>query len=209
MKISIKLLSLLLFCVIIFGTMAVQATWVYGLPVESVFENLLISMAEFDYKPEEVLPGTEEDSKFEINHQSLLEEILNNSKYGVNKSSVIPSNLPDYNDILHGYENKIGGGNMNNIPNAGNLGFTITCVRENDEIVAYYLYTFDEFSSYTAGKGLKVYRTLIEKNENTGKWEGVSSKEGYVIAESTTVKLGKDYYYILPFAWQSGSMPTT
>ena len=209
MKILPKLLSLLLL-VATLCVSGVYATWQYaGIPTNDVTGTLSLSLTEFIYKPEEVLPGTEEDSKLNVNHQALLEEILYNSKYGLNKSDTIPSNLPDFNDILHCYENKISSGNMNNIPKAGNLGFTITCIRENGEIVGYYLYSFGEFSSYTTGNAITVYRTLIQWSDLENEWTGVSSKNGYVITASNTVKMGKGYYYILPSAWQSGSTPTT
>jgi len=188
----------------ILGCGGVYAVWYYNAPfVEEFSAATSLILNDFFFAPDVVLPGTDQDSDLGKNHQSLLHEILYSSKYGLNLTETIHANMAQYGDMITCYENGIQGGNMNNIPRAGNLGFVLTCEREADEIVSFFLYTFDEFSSYINDSKIVVYKTMITKNEN-GEWESPISWEGYVVASQETVAIHKKEYYILPAAWKSG-----
>lgn len=202
MRTCIRIFSVVTFLTVIFTTSNVFAKWYYNEVTDP--ENIAFFLQEFVFAPEEILPGTAEDSKLEVNHQSILYEILNSSKYGLNKANVLPSNMGKYDDMIVCYENGISGGNMNNIPRAGNLGFVITCTRENGKIVSYYLYTFEEFDDVENGLALVVYRTLIQQSEGGGDWYAPSSAKGYVVLGSDSVDRLKGNNYILPSAWVKG-----
>ncbi len=208
MKSSIRLLLLLTFLTIIFTISNVFAKWYYNEFTDP--ENISLFLQEFLYAPEEILPGTEEDSKLETNHQAILQEILYSKKYGLNPANVLHSNMSKYGDMIVCYENGISGGNMNNIPRAGNLGFVLTCTREAGEIVSYYLYTFEEFTEIENGSSIVVYQTLIVPQENgPDKWWAPSSKIGYVVISPDSIGQKKGKYYILPSAWVAGEAPNT
>lgn len=75
-------------CLFVFSSLSVYAVWVfYSKPVESEELSLDITMSEFTYKPEEVLPDDEEDDIAGTNQLALIEALVNGSGIGLNSNN--------------------------------------------------------------------------------------------------------------------------
>lgn len=154
----------------------VFATWYYTYETTpSVQENLSVSLSEFEWKPEEILPT---ESEIGENHLALIELILNENQkgYGLNY---------DNKHVLEGYLDKYGLVFSNQKVSGGNLKFVSDetnqlyyCVEKISETM-YYAYTFS-FSDLNSVKGtatvMPVYRTVLEK---TDIWRAPRSYFGY------------------------------
>ncbi len=154
----------------------VFATWYYTYEATpSAQENLSVSLSEFEWKPEEILPT---ESEIGENHLALIELILNENKkgYGLNY---------DNKHVLEGYLDKYGLVFSNQKVSGGNLKFVSDetnqlyyCVEKISDTM-YYAYTFS-FSDLNSVKGtataMPVYRTVLEK---TDKWRAPRSYFGY------------------------------
>ncbi len=154
----------------------VFATWYYTYETApNAQENLSVSLSDFEWKPEEILPT---ESEIGENHLALIELILNESNkgYGLNY---------DNKHVLEGYLDKYGLVFSNQKVSGGNLKFVSDetnqlyyCVEKISDTM-YYAYTFS-FSDLNSVKGtaavMPVYRTVLEK---TDKWRAPRSYFGY------------------------------
>ena len=154
----------------------VFATWYYTYETApNAQENLSVSLSEFEWKPEEILPT---ESEIGENHMALIELILNenNKGYGLNY---------DNKHVLEGYLDKYGLVFSNQKVSGGNLKFVSDetnqlyyCVEKISDTM-YYAYTFS-FGDLNSVKGtatvMPVYRTVLEK---TDKWRAPRSYFGY------------------------------
>jgi len=154
----------------------VFATWYYTYETApNAQENLSVSLSDFEWKPEEILPT---ESEIGENHLALIELILNESNkgYGLNY---------DNKHVLEGYLDKYGLVFSNQKVSGGNLKFVSDetnqlyyCVEKISDTM-YYAYTFS-FSDLNSVKGtatvMPVYRTVLEK---TDKWRAPKSYFGY------------------------------
>ena len=154
----------------------VFATWYYTYETApNAQENLSVSLSDFEWKPEEILPT---ESEIGENHLALIELILNESNkgYGLNY---------DNKHVLEGYLDKYGLVFSNQKVSGGNLKFVSDetnqlyyCVEKISETM-YYAYTFS-FSDLNSVKGtatvMPVYRTVLEK---TDIWRAPRSYFGY------------------------------
>ncbi len=154
----------------------VFATWYYTYDITpNAQENLKVSLSEFEWKPDEILPT---ESEIGENHLALIELILNESNkgYGLNY---------DNKHVLEGYLDKYGLVFSNQKVTGGNLKFVSDetnqlyyCVEKISDTM-YYAYTFS-FSDLNSVKGtatvMPVYRTVLEK---TDKWRAPRSYFGY------------------------------
>ena len=154
----------------------VFATWCYAQhPVETANEGLNITLSEFVWAPEEILPT---QSAIGENHLALIELILNerDKGYGLNYDS---------KNVLESYLNKKGIIFSNQKTTGGNLKFVSDetkqlyyCIQKISDTL-YYAYTFT-YSDLNSAKGtntaIPVYRTLLEK---TSTWSATKSYFGY------------------------------
>lgn len=154
----------------------VFATWYYTYETTpNAQENLKVSLSEFEWKPDEILPT---ESEIGENHLALIELILNENQkgYGLNY---------DNKHVLEGYLDKDGIVFSNQKVTGGNLKFVSDetnqlyyCVEKISDTM-YYAYTFS-FSDLNSVKGtatvMPVYRTVLEK---TDKWRAPRSYFGY------------------------------
>ena len=154
----------------------VFATWYYTYETApNAQANLSVSLSDFEWKPEEILPT---ESEIGENHLALIELILNESNkgYGLNY---------DNKHVLEGYLDKYGLVFSNQKVSGGNLKFVSDetnqlyyCVEKISETM-YYAYTFS-FSDLNSVKGtatvMPVYRTVLEK---TDIWRAPRSYFGY------------------------------
>ena len=117
----------------------VFATWYYTYETApNAQENLSVSLSDFEWKPEEILPT---ESEIGENHLALIELILNenNKGYGLNY---------DNKHVLEGYLDKYGLVFSNQKVSGGNLKFVSDetnqlyyCVEKISDTM-YYAYTF-------------------------------------------------------------------
>ena len=154
----------------------VFATWYYTHEnATNAQATLSVSLSDFEWKPEEILPT---ESEIGENHLALIELILNESNkgYGLNY---------DNKHVLEGYLDKYGIVFSNQKVSGGNLKFVSDetnqlyyCVERISDTV-YYAYTFS-FSDLNSVKGtatvMPVYRTVLEK---TDIWRATRSYFGY------------------------------
>ncbi len=154
----------------------VFATWYYTYNTAlTAQEDFSVSLLEFEWKPEEILPT---ESEIGENHLALIELILNENEkgYGLNY---------DNKHVLEGYLEKSGLVFSNQKTTGGNLKFVSDetnqlyyCVEKINDTM-YYAYTFS-FSDLNTVKGtaneMPVYRTVLEK---TDIWRAPRSYFGY------------------------------
>ena len=97
----IKRLLLPLICImLVLSTGGVYATWLYaGSPIQPAEQEMMLSLAVFEYKPEEILPGGEmEEAVLGEDHYGLIDLILNEREkgYGLNISNNVVDNFIVY-----------------------------------------------------------------------------------------------------------------
>ena len=159
----------------------VFAMWYYVEDsAESVTDTMGITISEFEWAPDEILPT---ESEIGESHLALIELILNENEkgYGLNY---------DKKNVLEGYLNQYGVVFSNQKTSGGNLKFVSDetnqlyyCVEKVSDTL-YYAYTFSRndlsmaIGTYTA---IPVYRTVLEK---TDKWHAPRSYFGYAQTKS-------------------------
>lgn len=154
----------------------VFATWHYAYgTVANVKEDLSVSLSEFEWKPDEILPT---ESEIGENHLALIELILNESKkgYGLNYDNkyVLEEYLENHGIIFS--NQKVTGGNLKFVSDETNQLYY--CVEKISDTM-YYAYTFS-YNNLNSVKGtttvMPVYRTVLEK---TDIWRAPRSYFGY------------------------------
>lgn len=168
--------ALLCFLLLLMSIGGVFATWYYvDDNVLNVDEYLNVSLSEFVWKPEEILPT---DSVIGENHLALIELILNENEkgYGLNydKKNVLESYLNSEGIVLS--NQKTSGGNIKFVSDETSQLYYIV---EKISNTLYYAYTFsyvDLNSAVGTDKEIPVYRTILEK---TDKWRAPRSFLGY------------------------------
>ena len=158
----------------------VFATWYYTYDTaQNVQQDLSVSLSEFEWKPDEILPT---ESEIGENHLALIELILNenNKGYGLNYDNkhVLEGYLDRYGLVFS--NQKVSGGNLKFVSDETNQLYY--CVEKISETI-YYAYTFS-FSDLNLVKGtaavMPVYRTVLEK---TDIWRAPRSYFGYAQTE--------------------------
>ena len=177
-----RLFFLYMGIIALLSTGGVFATWQYAngaIPPTS--EIISISLGEFEFAPEQILPGGDVvDSELGENHLWLIDLILNeNGKdYGLNYAP---------NGVLHSYLKNEGVVFCNQKTSGGNLKFILDtkynthklyyCLEKKSD-TEYYCYTFgtDALSSVGGSAAeMEVYRTILVK---TDKWRSTTSSRG-------------------------------
>ena len=177
-----RLFFLYMGLIALLSTGGVFATWQYAngaIPPTS--EIISISLGEFEFAPEQILPGGDVvDSELGENHLWLIDLILNeNDKdYGLNYAP---------NGVLHSYLKNEGVVFCNQKTSGGNLKFILDtkynthklyyCLEKKSD-TEYYCYTFgtDALSSVGGSAAeMEVYRTILVK---TDKWRSTTSSRG-------------------------------
>ena len=164
----------------IFLVSGVYATWLYaGSPLDPAEQQIGLFLSEFDYSPEEILPGGENEApEIGQDHLALIDLILNDQDYGLNSGSktVLHDYLEDEGVV---YSNqKVSGGNLRHLLNpTANTHNMYYCLEKVSDTV-YYAYTFSIDELSTAGGStveIVAYRTVLEK---TDKWNAITSHYG-------------------------------
>ena len=183
-----------------FSVPAVFATWRYAYEgVESVNTFNGITINEFAYSPEEVLPVAPGE-----NHQVLMGEVMDNMKIGLNGSKDALENAINKLGVVYSFTN-IQGGTLKHLlaPSASQfLDFVITYETADK----YYLYTFEDDDLAAAGvnvTSIPVYRTTMEYNSALGQWVSTEAYAGHSL-----VRLISGNRTIDPVEWVPGTLET-
>lgn len=186
----VRTITLFVSLVLILSVAGVYATWNYALnTVDPVDQFMDVEMGAFLYKPEEVLPGTEEN-KADANHQLLIERVLNHTTYGLNYN-----NKPLFHEILDTTgivycEQHVTKGQIKKVlidgTDAANLRFVL--VKHTETV--YHIYTYHESQCDSAelnSTEILTYKTLLVKGTN-GKWTATEAYLGYAQVFEPNVK---------------------
>lgn len=177
MKRKMILLSMLLSLMTFFAsTSGVFATWKYvensSFPVN---QSHNITMSEFIYMPEEILPSVTPGQNYLDLHASILE----NDKAGLNSSKgTLEKALANDGDGFLQSSQNIQGGNLKHLfvtEASKELDFIAQYVSENEIIV--YMYKSSDAEESTIGvTKIQVYKTIYIKTDNT--WAGKETHLG-------------------------------
>ena len=159
----------------------VYATWAYAEKTPTaVTTSMDVSLLEFEFKPEEVLPDDEQSSQLGENHLALIKKIIEEASYGLNatKKPIIHNLLNNVGDVVYCQQN-VQGGNLKHLmidgTDAYNLLFQIEYVNEQEYVA--YTYLRKDATDNAIGTEIEVYKTIMSKTEK-GVWEATRSYEG-------------------------------
>ena len=176
-----KSTTLVIAILLVLSVVGVRAGWEYAVDApETVSEPFDVSMDTFEYAPEEVLPGEEED-KNDGNHWSLIERILNHITYGLNGNRDTMENALKKEGVLYCENNSISGGNLKSLfideSNSANVRFLLVSI-SNKEIHAY-TYSGIQGTGEQFGKTeIVTYKTVLRYGSHVRK-DGTTVVEWY------------------------------
>ena len=163
----------------------VYAVWTYLGPANAIESEKGVTISEFGYAVEEVVPGgggEVDDSNVEVgqNHYNMINSIVNHLKYGLNTTGNQPiiHNKLTYDGAVLYCEDNVQGGNLkalfvNTADNAERVFFVI----HRESATEYQIYTLlDRDLDKGVGTRIEVFKTLAEKKD--GKWETTVSYKG-------------------------------
>ena len=180
-----RMLPMLLCVAVLLSVGGVYATWTYAeLSPQPAEQAIGVSLSVFDYPPEEILPGGDQnDDPVELgqDHFVLIDLILNERQkgYGLNYSNnVVLHRYLEDNRVVYSNQ-KVSGGNLKFILDPKNNTHGLYYCVEKISDTEYYAYTFsDDALATAAGSSAEItaYRTTLVK---TDKWNATTSYLGY------------------------------
>ena len=166
-------LSILMFFASLSG---VFAAWFFAEESpESVNQSKGITISEFVWKPEEILPDITPGQNYLDLHKSILENVkggLNSSKDTLEKAV-----LKDDDGLLHSSQN-VQGGNLTHLfitQATHELDFIVKYVSDNE----FWVFMYEDAKATNGSAGttkISVYKTFYIKTNNT--WEGKEAQFG-------------------------------
>ncbi len=185
----IKRFLLPLICLmLVLSTGGVYATWLYAEGSPQPAEQIMgLSLAVFEYPPEEILPGGEmEEAELGGDHYGLIDLILNEKQkgYGLNINDRVVLHQYLKNQKVVYSNQKVSGGNLKFILDPKNNTHGLYYCLEKVSDTEYYAYTFSTDALATAsGSSAEIvaYRTTLLK---TDKWRATTSYLGYAQTKS-------------------------
>lgn len=205
----LKALTVLSCFAMIGSGIGVKATWHYtqNMPADNAVGEVTTKMEMWLY-----LPGAEGDETVDVgeNHHSLIKEILQNNKQGMNFSDFIfdgiDSNKGD-KDTVHSQQNNIPGGTPKKFfstdeYNTQYLDFIVQRI-VNAEVESYYIYTYED-DMLVGTKGttwVPAYKTLIQAvGETNGRtqFEPKGVQKGKALLYSPK---GYSFLSVDPLSW--------
>ena len=206
LKIKYGVCALLLAIIAVFTLIVpkVYAMWQYaqGDSLDAQL-NAGITYIDFEYKPEDVLPGDKESTELHTNHYNLIMSIVNHVDYGLNasKKPIIRELLLENHGVVYG-DQSVSGGNLKhmllNTSDVNALMYVVEYV--NDTHFVAYTFVENQLTSSNVGNYIQVYKTLLVKENN--KWSATLSYEGRakvfrpgVVSYSIDVTTWEDYVY--------------
>jgi hypothetical protein len=185
-----KLIVFVLATVLILSVTGVYCTWRYAALPPSPQNNFLnTSLVEFIYRPEEVLPGDEENVHDE-NHLNLIGNVMTDMTYGLNQGSKpILHKLLASSGIVY-CEQHVTGGQIKKLliegTDAANVRFVMTKSSDTEYII--YTYSEDDCSNANLeSTEILTYKTVLSKNDN-GEWKSVRAEVGFAQVFEPNVK---------------------
>ncbi len=179
-----KSTTLVMAIVLILSVAGVSATWKYAIGTpQSVLELLGITLDEFNYKVEEILPGTEED-KSKSNHLLIIENLLEHDDRGLNQDpKQVIENAMKSQDILYCEVNSISGGNLKKLfldgTNSANVRFMIVKASATEFDV--YTYSANPVEEEVYGvTEIVTYKTVLTYGAHVDEETGKTVTEWYV-----------------------------
>ena len=166
------------------------ATWRFAdRETSAVQEQMGIVLMDFEFAPEQLLPGGEvEEAELGESHFKLIDLILNEDDkgYGLNiNNNVLIHQYLRKNKVVYSNQ-KISGGNLKHILDPQNNTHGLYYCVEKISDTEYYCYTFetDDLELYGGTNGeIVAYRTLLVK---TDIWRATSSAYGYATVRRLT-----------------------
>ncbi len=184
----IRRFTLLFACILLlFSVSGVYATWLYAEQSPMPADQFVgLSLGVFDYTPEEILPGGEnEEAELGQSHFALIDLILNESDkgYGLNiNNNVVLHRYLRQQDVVYSNQ-KVSGGNLKFIldPKNNTHGLYYCIERISDTEYCAYTFSIDELST-ASGSDVEIvaYKTILEK---TDIWRATKSYLGYAKTE--------------------------
>ncbi len=160
------------------------ATWNYAVEqTPTIHNDINTALVEFIYKPEEVLPG-HEVGYLGTNHQEVIENVANLTKYGLNskdKKSLL-NYLEDLGGIVYSNHPGITGGNLKFVGDeSGQLMWAV--VQDSETQCSIYTFSKEKINGSYKNQTVTVYKTIcLYQND---KWENVRAYTGESIVIQT------------------------
>ncbi len=147
---------------------SVFASWVYAEYSPDDYEtNFGLSMVEFVYKPEEVLPG-HEVGYLDHNHQEVIYNITDHIKYGLNyQQKPVLTNYLNENGVVYSNQKTTGG----NLKFLGDESESLMWVIKKDTDTVYYIYTFEDEKVVSSNLNLLITVYKIKCVYKDGLWQ--------------------------------------
>lgn len=174
----------------LFSIGGVYATWRFAdLQAEKVQEEMSVELLDFQYDPEQLLPGgVVEDAVVGGNHYVLIDLVLNedNKGYGLNiNDNVLIHQYLQNNRVIYSNQ-KISGGNLKHILDAQNNTHGLYYCIQKISDTEYYCFTFSTSDLLLyEGSNLEIeaYRTRLVK---TDIWRATTSAYGHATVRRLT-----------------------
>jgi len=188
--IVLKITSAIVCFILLLSIGGVIATWTYSNSfIDDVDELVNVTINEFEYAPEVILPGDEEADKLGQNHLTLIDRIVNHITYGLNADSkpIVNDLLQSGTPVVYSQQN-VQGGNLKHLLLTGatvdKLDFAVEYVTATE--YACYTMATASLTSSNLGRIIAVYKTKIIYEE--GKWKATVSYEGQATVVEVKVK---------------------
>lgn len=203
-------------------TLCIASTLVVGLNAQWIYPDLSLSLGdsnganiilqEFEYTPDEVLPGGDQnDQEVEVgqNHNSLIDRIVNHVTYGLNatKKPIVKDLLLE-DGLKAVYSNQtVSGGNLKHIliDDASMEALDFAIKYETDTFFTAYTFASKYLTNSQVGQTIEVYKTDIVL-EN-GRWVAKRSYKGTAVVSKVFVQ-NKQIVNIDVFGWKDNSSTT-
>ena len=162
------------------------ALWSYTKGVDEVECDIdTISLGEFIYLPEEVLPGDKESTNLHENHLELLINIIDHLDYGLNatKKPIVRNLLEDGAAVVYSNQNVSGGNLKHMLLDSSDVENLMFCVEYSTD-TEYNVYTFSSLKVNSANVNvyIDVYKSIVQYNGT--KWEAVRSFYGTAMIDA-------------------------
>ncbi|MBQ3066412.1 MAG: hypothetical protein IJD18_00130 [Clostridia bacterium] len=203
-------------------TLCIACTLVVGLNAQWIYPDLSLSLGdsnganitlqEFEYTPDEVLPGGDQnDQEVEVgqNHNSLIDRIVNHVTYGLNatKKPIVKDLLLE-DGLKAVYSNQtVSGGNLKHIliDDASMEALDFAVKYETDTFLTAYTFASKYLTSSQVGQTIEVYKTDIVLENGT--WVAKRSYKGTAVVSRVFVQ-NKQIVNIDVFGWKDNSSTT-
>ncbi|MBO5889271.1 MAG: hypothetical protein J6Q58_03940 [Clostridia bacterium] len=156
---------------------SVLATWIYAEnPIQDEIAGINVSLLDFPFKPEEILPG-HEVGDLDLNHQEVVNNVTNLRQYGLNEDNKksLKNYLVTYGGVVYSNQPGITCGNLKFVGDESELLMWIV-VKESETECSIYTFSKETINRYNEGDAVVVYKTKC-LYEN-GEWNNVRSYTG-------------------------------